>query len=149
MILEDPPGLVTVTGGKLTTYRKMAQDVVDRVAAALDNASPCRTPTVPLGLTRPVLSELGRAASEAERLGLSPDDGRRLVGQYGDDWTEALRRVREDPALGTRLVDELPVLRVEASLARDREMALTEEDVLIRRTRLTTMDAKAAQSVKL
>jgi glycerol-3-phosphate dehydrogenase len=149
VILEDPPGLITVTGGKLTTYRKMAEDVTDRACELLDIHVRSRTRTAPLGLTRPFLTEMGRAASEAERLGLDPDAGRRMVERFGDDWTEALRRVREDHALGEPLVDGLPVLRVEASLARDREMALTDDDVLVRRTRLTTMDEKAAAAVRL
>jgi glycerol-3-phosphate dehydrogenase len=149
VILEDPPGLLTVTGGKLTTYRKMAEDVTDRVCRHLDVRVRSRTRTVPLGLSRPFLAEMGRAASEAERFGLSPDAGRRMVERFGDDWGEALGRIRNDPALGEPLVEGLPVLRVEADLARDREMALTDDDVLIRRTRLTTMDEKAAAAVRL
>jgi glycerol-3-phosphate dehydrogenase len=149
VILEDPPGMLTITGGKLTTYRKMAQDVTDRLGEMLGNNAPCTTPKVPLGLTRPILTELGRAASQTERHGLSPDDGRRLVQQFGDDWEDALHRIEGDAALGERLVEELPVLRVEASMARDREMALTDDDILIRRTRLSTMDAKASEGVRL
>ena len=149
VIEEDPAGMFTITGGKLTTYRKMAQDVVDRVAASLGHRAPCVTRTTPLGLTRPILTELGKAASAAERMGLGPDAGRRLVLQLGDDWDEALRRIREDETLAERLVDELPVLRVEAALARDREMALTDDDVIVRRTRLSTMDEKAAAGVRV
>ena len=49
-IFTGPPGLFTITGGKLTTYRAMAEDLVDRVAAALGGAGPCRTRDIPLGL---------------------------------------------------------------------------------------------------
>ncbi len=49
-IFTDPPGLFTITGGKLTTYRAMAEDLVDRVAVRLGGAGPCRTRAIPLGL---------------------------------------------------------------------------------------------------
>jgi glycerol-3-phosphate dehydrogenase len=143
VIAEDPPGLVTVTGGKLTTYRLMARQVVDRVCRLIGRGRPCVTHDLPLGLTRPLLSELGRAATAAERLGLPPDAGRRLVGRYGDDWEEVLGLVRDDPSLGQAAVPGLPVLGVELHVAREREMAVTEEDVLVRRTRLSTMDEEA------
>ena len=144
VIAEDPPGLLTVTGGKLTTYRIMAEQVVNRVCRSLGRGDRCATRHLPLGLTRPLLSELGRAATEAERAGLPPDAGRRLVLRYGDDWEEAMERIREEPSLGQRAVPDLPVLTVELELARVREMALTDDDVLVRRTRLATMDAAAA-----
>jgi glycerol-3-phosphate dehydrogenase len=149
VILEDPARLLTVTGGKLTTYRQMAEDVTDRVCAQLDRPARCRTRTVPLGLTRPYLTELGRAASAAERLGLTPDAGRRMVNRFGDDWSTAIELVRQDPSFGAPLVEGLPPLRVEAALARERDMALTDEDVLVRRTRLTTLDEKLAAAVEL
>ena len=61
--------------------------------------------------------------------------------RYGDDWREAARLIGEDRSLGEPVVSPLPVLGVEVVLARSREMALTDEDVLVRRTRLTTRDA--------
>jgi glycerol-3-phosphate dehydrogenase len=146
-VWEGPPGVVTVTGGKLTTYRAMAEEVADLVCRRLGRGGASRTAQVALGLTRPLLPELGRGATEAERMGLSPDAGRRLVGRYGDDWPEALTMIRDDPGLGDPLVEGLPVLRVEVEMARRRELALTHEDVLLRRTRLAAMDAAAAASV--
>ena len=59
--------------------------------------------------------------------------------RYGDDWREAARLIAEDPSLGEPVVSGLPVLGVEVALARSREMALTDEDVYVRRTRLTTL----------
>jgi glycerol-3-phosphate dehydrogenase len=67
-----------------------------------------------------------------------------LVSLYGDDWMTALRRVVDAPSLGEPLLPGLPVLAVEEVMAREREMALTAEDVLVRRTRLAAMDAQAA-----
>jgi glycerol-3-phosphate dehydrogenase len=63
------------------------------------------------------------------------------VQRYGDDWREAVRMIGRDPGLGEPAADGLPVLNVELDLARSREMAITDEDVYVRRTRLTTRDA--------
>jgi glycerol-3-phosphate dehydrogenase len=134
-------GLFTITGGKLTTYRAMAQDLVDRVAAALGHTAPCRTRDIPLGLHGPAAAAVRLARDEVTRLGLPPRVTARLVQRYGDDWREAVRLIREDRSLGEPAVPGLRVLGVELTLARSREMALTDEDVLVRRTRLTTRDA--------
>jgi glycerol-3-phosphate dehydrogenase len=141
MVFQDPPGLFTITGGKLTTYRAMAEDLVDRVARGYGPAGRCRTRSIPLGLHGPVGAALGLAAAEAARLGLPPQTGTRLVRRYGDDWPEAIAMIGRDPSLGEPVVDGLPVLNVELDLARTREMAITAEDVFVRRTRLTTRDA--------
>ena len=77
------------------------------------------------------------------RLGLPPRTAARLVQRYGDDWREATRMIGEDRSLGEPVVSGLPVLAVEVRLARSREMALTDEDVFVRRTRLITRDASA------
>lgn len=147
VVLDQIPGLVTVTGGKLTTYRAMAQDVVDRVCRSLRTGGACRTHSISLGLSRSLPAEVARA-KDAMR-DMTPDSGtvRRLVERFGDDWKAAAELVREDPGLGEPAVDGLPVLRVELSLARSREMALTDEDVLERRTRLSTMDRAAAETL--
>jgi glycerol-3-phosphate dehydrogenase len=85
-----------------------------------------------------------RAAAAAREVDLGPQAGARLVARYGDDWEEAVALIRDDGSLGEEVVPGLPVLRVELLLAQTREMALTEEDVLERRTRLGTMDEAAA-----
>jgi glycerol-3-phosphate dehydrogenase len=149
LVTEDPPGLMTVTGGKLTTYRAMAEEVVDRACRRLRAGGACRTARIPLGLTRPLAAELARARRETARLGLDPQAAGRLVERYGGDWTEALRVITEDAALGEPVVSGLPVLRVELALARERELALSDEDVLVRRTRLSTMDSAAAERLGL
>lgn len=147
VVFEHPPGLISVTGGKLTTYRTMAEDAVNLASWALGKGGPCRTDAVPLGLTRPLEGELALAEEETRRLGLEEALGQRLVALYGDDWQEAMRLVEDDPSLAEPLVPGLPVRRVEVSLARTRGMALTEEDVLVRRTRLAHMDRRAAASL--
>ena len=149
-VFEEPPGLFTITGGKLTTYRAMAEDLVDRVAAVLRDAAlrdagpggargsgPCRTRSIPLGLHGSAAAAVQLARAEVAGLGLPPRAGTRLVRRYGDDWREAVRMIAADPSLGEPVVSGLPVLGVEVNLARSREMALTDEDVYVRRTRLT------------
>ena len=140
-IFEDPPGLLTITGGKLTTYRAMAEDLVDRLARTLRPSGRCRTRHIPLGLHGPAEAAFRLAAAAASGLGLPPDAGIRLVRCYGDDWREAIAMIGADRSLGEPAVDDLPVLKVELELARSREMAITGEDIFVRRTRLTTRDA--------
>ena len=140
-IVEDVKGLLTITGGKLTTYRAMAEDLVDRLARTLRPAGRCRTRRIPLGLHGSAEAAFRLAAAEAAGLGLAPDAGTRLVRCYGDVWREAIRMIAADRSLGEPAVADLPVLKVELELARSREMAITREDVFVRRTRLTSRDA--------
>jgi glycerol-3-phosphate dehydrogenase len=140
-IFEDPPGLLTLVGGKLTTYRAMAEDLVDRIAGSLGAAGRCRTQNIPLGLHGSAGEAVRMAGAEVARLGLPPRAAARLVQRYGDDWHHAVRLIAEDRSLGAPVVAGLPVLNVELELARSREMAITAEDVFVRRTRLTTRDA--------
>jgi glycerol-3-phosphate dehydrogenase len=136
---EQPPGLFTVSGGKLTTFRAMAEDLVDRVVERLGVRAACRTRTIPLGLTLALSEAIGRSEAEAASLGLDVGAARRLVRRFGDDWTEALAMIREEPSLADPFVEGLPVLAVEARMAREREVALSDDDVLVRRTRVTTL----------
>jgi glycerol-3-phosphate dehydrogenase len=147
VVVEDPPGLITVTGGKLTAFRAMAEDVVDLACRRLGRGGRSRTARLRIGLHRPLRAELAAAQARTTRIGLPPEGARRLVSRYGDDWGAAAGLIRDDPALGEPLVAGLPALRVEAAMARIREMALTEEDVLVRRTRLVTMDARATAAI--
>jgi len=138
-IVAGPFGLYTITGGKLTTYRAMAEDLVDRVAADLGGTGPCRTREIPLGLHGSAAAAVRLARDEVARLGLPPRTAVRLVQRYGDDWRQATHLIGEDLILGEPVAGGLPVLGVEVALARSREMALTEEDIYVRRTRLTTL----------
>ncbi len=143
VVFEDPPGLFTITGGKLTTYRAMAEDLVDRVAGTLGPVGRCQTRSIALGLHGSASAASRLASAEVTRLGLPPRAGVRLVQRYGDDWREAARLIERDSSLGEPAVDGLPVLNVELELACSREMAVTDDDVLVRRVRLTTRDASA------
>ena len=118
-IYEEPAGLLTVTGGKLTTYRAMAEDVVDRIAPNTKS----RTRELPLGLTMPLTEALARAARAAAAVGLSEDAGRRFVHRYGDDWQAAVALIEDRPELAAPVADDGPALGVDRELARTREMA--------------------------
>ncbi len=121
-------GMVTIAGGKWTTYRKMAEDAVDAAArsAALASA-PSRTATLRL-----------HGARDDDR----DDDALRV---YGSDATALAALVLEEPALGERLHADLPYTGAQIVYAARTEMARTVEDVLARRTRALFLDARAAR----
>jgi len=135
-------GVVTITGGKLTTYRRMAQDTVDQVDLVLDAAHRrCRTKRLPIhGAT-------GDTAPDPARDPI----GAHLAGRYGTDAAVVRGLADADPDLGVPLVTGLPYLRAEAVYAVRHEMARTLDDVLDRRTRARMLDraatAAAAESV--
>jgi glycerol-3-phosphate dehydrogenase len=158
-----PSGLVTIVGGKLTTYRAMAEDTVDvavgvmrdnRSAPSGDRRARVRVPDSRTGST-PLFGAEGyeELAQEgvAERLGLPADVVAHLAGRFGGHAQAVAAMVRDRPELGERLVPGLPYLKAEALYAVRYEMALTLEDVLSRRTRALLLDvaatAGAARSV--
>jgi len=128
-------GMISVSGGKLTTYRSMAAEVVDVVERSLGRSpTRSRTNTTPLpgGDIRSV-DEVLRAAE------LEVGDGvvaRRLVEAHGSRWREVAALTAEEPALARRIVRDLPYLLAEVVYAVEREMAMTLGDVLVRRLRI-------------
>ncbi|MCF8589004.1 glycerol-3-phosphate dehydrogenase/oxidase [Gordonia liuliyuniae] len=136
-VLTREDGLVTVVGGKLTTYRRMAQDAVDvAVATAALPASPCRTRSLPL-VGAPAgpdpTAELARLAA--------PE---RLVAKYGTEALAVLALAESDAALGRPVADGTAVTGAELVFGVAAEGAVTVEDVLERRTRLSLTPLVAA-----
>ena len=127
-------GMITVTGGKLTTYREMAEDTVDAVADRLDlprSRRRCRTARLRL---------LGADGFEPDADGLAGH----LHHRYGGEARVLQVMVERDPTLAEPLVAGLPYVRAEAVYAARYEMATTVDDVLSRRTRALLLARDAA-----
>jgi glycerol-3-phosphate dehydrogenase len=145
-VRQSPHGLVTVTGGKLTTYRLMAEDTVDVVVRRLGAAAPPRSkrsPTRRLALRGAAgLVALHRPGAAAEA-GLDEPTFAALVARHGGETPAVLALAEGRPELLEPLVAGLPYLRVEAVWAARQEMAVTVDDVLSRRTRASLRRAEA------
>ncbi|MGZ4766571.1 MAG: glycerol-3-phosphate dehydrogenase/oxidase, partial [Ilumatobacteraceae bacterium] len=122
--------VISVTGGKLTTYREMAEDTVDEVCEVLGS----------------------RLKSTTKRLALAGADGYRqptdlaaahLANRYGSGATEVAALCKADPRLAEPLVPGLPYTKAEAVHAARAEMSVTLDDVLSRRTRARLFDRPA------
>jgi glycerol-3-phosphate dehydrogenase len=131
------PGLASIAGGKFTTYRLMARDVVDAVVADFSREVPGSvTDQVPL-LGADGLAAVQPAAGRlAEDYDVTQAAVEHLLGRYGALTENVLSLVRDDPALARPLAEGHPYLRAEVTYAVTHESALHVEDVLMRRTRL-------------
>jgi glycerol-3-phosphate dehydrogenase len=123
----DKSGLLTITGGKWTTYRHMAEDCVDHATTLGDLPDrPCLTKNLNIHGFRPP----------------SNDDAH--MSFYGSDATHIQQLMRSDEKLREKLVPELPYTEAEVVWAVRSEMARSVEDVLARRTRALFLNSKAA-----
>jgi glycerol-3-phosphate dehydrogenase len=140
-VLQSPNGLVTIVGGKLTTYRRMAQDTLDVLSQRDGNEKPVH-PTIAL----PLQGSAGWQIIEQEvkrkgtAQGISPQSIEHLGHSYGAEALTLLEFVREDPTLGERLIVDLPYIRAEVVYACRHEMAMTADDILARRTSIALED---------
>jgi len=123
-------GLITIAGGKWTTYRRMAEDCVDQAATLgkLDERS-CVTRTL----------HIHGYHESAEQFG--------QLHVYGSDAAEIQHLIEADPALARVLHQRLPIRAAQVVWAVRHEMARTVDDVLARRTRALVLDAKAAMDM--
>lgn len=126
-ILVSTSGLVTITGGKWTTYRKMAQDVIDQAETVAGvEGKPSHTETMPIhGWTQAPIREKN----------LQP---------YGSDAVRIAELIKADPSLAQKIHPSLPYQLGEVAWQARHEMARTVEDVLARRTRALVLDARAS-----
>jgi glycerol-3-phosphate dehydrogenase len=126
--IRDESGLLTVAGGKLTTYRRIALDALERLRADLGLHRIDRRPW-PL----PGAEGLDRVSFPVE---VSPPLRAHLLGLYGSLAAEVLEPAVADPKLLEPLTPEAPDIAAQAVYAAEREWARTPEDVLRRRTTL-------------
>lgn len=145
-------GLVSVTGGKLTTYRRMAADTV---AAAVRQIGSGRSGSVTTNLTLVGGDRAGKpppaVMSKGRQLGMAEETLTHLAGRFGSETGSVMGLCEENPQLAEPLVSGLPYIKAEAVFAARYEMAHTLNDVLSRRTRARMLDraatAAAAPSV--
>jgi glycerol-3-phosphate dehydrogenase len=138
-------GLVTVSGGKLTTYRSMAAEVVDACERALGTTTTASaTETTPL-TGGDFASFEGEVAAARDVVG-DAIVAERLVSAYGSEWTNVWALVENDARLGEPIVDGLPYRRAELVWGVTHELACTLGDLLVRRTHVAfeTPDAGLA-----
>jgi glycerol-3-phosphate dehydrogenase len=131
LVQRHPDGHVVVTGGKLTTYRRMAQDAIDALRADL---GPCRTAALPLIGAQPRRTPPPRGVP------------RRLVERFGSEATRVAAYAKARPDLLDPIAPGVPVLGVEVVHAMRCEGALGLADVLERRTRLSLVPEAAEVS---
>ncbi len=125
-------GVVTITGGKWTTYRKMAEDTVDTaVQSGGLTSAPCRTANLALH------GSPGETAHPSDR----------DYALYGRDREALIALERSDPTLKDRLDPRLPYTRAEVVFAARCELARTVDDILARRTRALFLNVEATRAV--
>jgi glycerol-3-phosphate dehydrogenase len=134
-LFETSSGMITITGGKLTTWRRMAKMAVDRLVERELREAPCRTHEIPLG-----------HPAEVEEL---PDAGtdhaarEHLAARYGLFAEQVLKICQERPELAEPILPGAPDVLAEAVVAARHEQARGVSDVFLRRTRLGLLDARA------
>jgi len=129
-ILISKGGLITLTGGKWTTYRKMGEDVVN-IAANRSN----------LELSKSVTSELKIHGH------MDPVDMDNPLYWYGADLKKINEMIKKDPTMGEVLSEKLHILKAQIVWAAREELARTLEDCLARRTRALQLDARESMLI--
>lgn len=146
-VLESPTGLVSIVGGKMTTYRRMAQDTVDVLSRRDGSALVHPTQSLPLqgsaGWTKLHRDIERRGAG----LGLSTQTLAHLGRNYGTEANKVLDIVANDPALSRLLIEDLPYIQAEVVYACRYEMAMTPYDILARRTSITLEDRQRGTGI--
>jgi len=134
-LYETSSGMITITGGKLTTWRRMAKMTVDRLVERDARDAPCRTHEIPLG-------QAIDAADLPRVVGVPDASYEALAARYGHAAHDVLALAAEYGELAQPIVPGLPDLLAEVALAARREQARGIGDVLLRRTRLGLLAAR-------
>jgi len=140
-LYETSSGMLTITGGKLTTWRRMAKQTVDRIVERSGREARCQTAEIPLGL------EVNPVDLEAPE-GVTEEAVTQLAFRYGHAARGVLRLAQADPEMAKPIVGGRPDLMAEVVIATENEQARTLADVLLRRTRLGLTAASSLDSVE-
>ena len=138
-LYETSSGMLTITGGKLTTWRRMAKQTVDRLVEREGRDAPCATAEIPLG------REASPEELEAPE-GVGEEGIRQLAFRYGYAARNVLKLAAERPELAQPIVPGRPDLLAEVAVAAQLEQARSVADVLLRRTRLGILAATELRS---
>jgi len=151
VIQEYPNGLITIAGGKLTTYRRMAQDVMDVVCKHLGKPVKHVTEHLPLLGSEEWRESAASLKEIAPQYHLSAETINRLE-KYGSEALKILDLIAADPALATPIVADLPYIWAEVVNACRYQMAIHVEDIIERRIHLSFEDqqhgANATSQIK-
>jgi glycerol-3-phosphate dehydrogenase len=136
-VVESRPGFITIAGGKLTTYRRMAQDLVDQaLAEQLGGMRPHSTLKRPLPGAAGIESEEDLDARRAALKGFGQAVAENLTLTYGARGAQVAERIEKDASAGERIDAGLPYLNAQVDEAIEHELAATLDDVLSRRVPL-------------
>jgi glycerol-3-phosphate dehydrogenase len=144
--IDDKSKLISLLGGKWTTYRLMAKDTIDETEQILRGSiSDCTTDKHVLvggvGYTPNGYLEL------AKKSNLDNDTLKHLTDKYGGRAIKLILLINNNPELGERLTPQYPHLKAEVVYTAQNEMACTVRDFMARRTRLEIMDWQTAQTI--
>jgi glycerol-3-phosphate dehydrogenase len=140
-LYETSSGMLTITGGKLTTWRRMAKQTVDRLVEREGREAPCHTHEIPLGMQ-------ARPADLEAPEGVGEEALEQLAFRYGHAARKVLEIARDEPKLARPIVPGRPDLLAEVVLAARHEQARSVADVLLRRTRLGILAAPELRTAK-
>ncbi|HYX82499.1 MAG TPA: glycerol-3-phosphate dehydrogenase/oxidase [Gemmatimonadales bacterium] len=150
-VFESSHGLISIVGGKLTTYRVMARDVVDRVAQRLHELDGRPLAGRPYTDRQPLpggeAAELEVLVDAARARGVVEATARHLVEHYGSEAAAVLNLVERDRKLGEPIIAGRPELWAEVDAAVTRELAVRVQDIMIRRLHLFYEVPDRGQSV--
>lgn len=139
VVVDGPGGMITVTGGKLTTYRRMAQDALDHLAKREGRAITHPTENMPLDGAEGYKACSAALSEAASRFNWDAATLARL-NLYGSEADALLKLCAAEPSLARRVVSDLPYIMAEVAYACRHEMAVTLDDVLARRLHLNFED---------
>jgi len=138
-LYETSSGMLTITGGKLTTWRRMAKQTVDRLVEREGREAPCHTAEIPLGME-------ARLDDLSAPEGVGEASVKQLAFRYGHAARAVLDLAWKDSKLAAPIVPGRPDLLAEVAIAARREQARSVADVLLRRTRLGILAAPQLRS---